>query len=188
MTLLEGPPFAPELLALKSKFRPSIKFPQVFRASKMTILHTTTRPSSASYESPVTSKTGERTPTPPGSNLGAGRILLNASHERIDCFLPACTDGLFSRVKNTRYCNLYHLRECHMTKCTYRHGKLVKGEERNALLSVARYSPCPAGLHCSDPWCINGHACPRKSRCFLDGQCRFSKEMHNVDQVVVKVL
>ena len=188
LTLLEGPPFAAELEALKSKFRGPVKFPKIFRSDKMTILHTTAGSTSASYASRASLDTQPRAPSPPGNASGVGKMQFNVHGQRVDNRLPAYPDALFNRVKSTRYCNLFHLRECYFKGCEFRHGKLVKGDERNVLMAVARWSSCTTGLYCVDFKCISGHACPRGDKCpsASGGPCRFPKEMHNVDQVVVR--
>ncbi|KAK3337556.1 hypothetical protein B0T19DRAFT_413070 [Cercophora scortea] len=203
ITLIEGPPFANELADLKDRFH-VVSFSDVFRTQKLLNLnrrvsfHITppTTPSTG-YASAVAkaapnppstraTSTSPRTLTTLAKGLGTA-ILRNRLGQRVD---PSAhfSQTEFASIKARKLCNSHHLLgACSFMdaygECSHHHGEQLSPRQVQILRAVARQSPCPAGLSCSDPNCILGHRCARDG-CVL-ANCRFSAEMHNVDTKVV---
>nr|POF13884.1 hypothetical protein CFP56_02908 [Quercus suber] len=100
----------------------------------------------------------------------------NFDSERVRALLPA------------KLCLRYFLDTCEWTKenCMYRHefeGKSgLSHTDRQALVRIARFRPCPSGLHCGDRSCFFGHECTYGARCMYGTDCKFGEELHNVDK------
>ena len=99
-------------------------------------------------------------------------------------------------------CNQFYIGNgcCHYEagkadKCPHRHDIKLNAQEKHYLRVVARETPCKRGTHCEDLKCIYGHRCPfppategsmRGANCINGENCRFPREMHNMDMVPVK--
>lgn len=194
ITMLEGPPFAPELARLVPHFT-TTSFATVFRNTKLpsrrvsfsTTPPQSTTPKPASWASAVTMRPTTSTEDMQEPlhtlELKVGAIPRNAYGQRVDMPL-SFSQALFPMLKAAKLCNPYHLTEkCPFSSCNYTHGRKLEGIELTTLRYVARLAPCKWGLDCSDSNCILGHRCVR-TRCD-GGDCRFSYDMHNVDTKIV---
>ncbi len=192
ITMLEGPPFAPELSQLVPYFS-TVSFANVFRSIKLPdrrVSFSATPPKSISpkpqtWVSAATARpatSAENTPTTePGPTFEAetDHILRNNYGQRVDSPLRF-SQPFVSVLKNRKLCNNYHLTDyCPYPQCKHAHGKKLEGRELDTLRYVARLAPCKWGLECDDPDCYSGHKCVHPG---CDGsECRFSYDMHNVD-------
>ena len=170
ITLLEGPPFARELVPLSKVFG-TAAFPEVFRKTEFSI-RTKPEPQPAT-QSPKATKyaaiaaTQTATPTAPPSapvtpvQTSQPRpvdIIYDSDGQRVDGVLPDVPAGLIESTKAMKYCNNHHLRgKCFHTKCTHRHGEFVKGQQLIALRHVCRWYRCSKDF-CSDEFCFYSHA------------------------------
>ncbi|SPO00805.1 related to CCCH zinc finger DNA binding protein [Cephalotrichum gorgonifer] len=196
--LLEGPPFAQELGEIKHRFR-TATFDDVFRSQKIPTLkrrvswRATTPPATPSMDyATVASKPAAATSPTTGPSAAAApspatamwKVQRNRLSQRVDTELRYSVPD-FQDVKARRLCNRYHLTgKCPYQKgCYHEHGERLAPKLREALLAVARLTPCVSGLQCDDPNCTSGHRCPWSS-CPGD-ECRFPREMHEVDTRVV---
>ncbi|KAL4982433.1 hypothetical protein BDW68DRAFT_192148 [Aspergillus falconensis] len=119
-------------------------------------------------------------------------VCLNARNQRVDSPLKTSPKEAVAAIKRRKFCNQYHiLGYCHhMTtygSCSHEHGPELSKQELNDLMCIARSTPCYSGLMCRDVDCISGHRCPYHERCTYP-ECRFPKDMHNVDLVIVRTL
>ena len=194
VTLLEGPPFATELIPFVDKYH-TTKFPTVFRDSKIPArkVSFSTKPTKSTSPRPyswaTTVQNGQvnpearqsRAPTPPPVYAVPG-IPRNSMGHRVDLPIKA-SELRVNAAKKEKICNTYGiLGYCPFLKCDYPHQKLDE-PARAARRVVARQLPCGSGLYCDDEECFSGHKCPFK---FCDiNICRFPFEMHDVDQRVV---
>lgn len=193
--MLEGPPFARELVPLVERFRQS-SFPGVFRDTKIPprrVSFSTTPPRSVSPKTPSYASTAATAKIESSNNVLVAKadpraediIPRNSQGQRVDLPIrvpPPVLDSLRGR----KWCNTHYLLGyCwYMESCSYEHKTPLDENQKNGLRINARQTPCGDGLNCDDPDCIFGHKCPRKS-CNLGVDCRFSREMHNVDTRVV---
>ncbi|TKA78344.1 hypothetical protein B0A49_01226 [Cryomyces minteri] len=121
-------------------------------------------------------------PFVPGqSSLSAAKIIAQTSSaptqiprnrkgQRIDPSLKGIYDkDEIARIKKMKMCNVHYL--------------------------LARLAPCVNSSECDDPKCMYGHRCPlpvpttgsaRGMGCLAGEDCKFSKEMHNMDLNVVR--
>lgn len=200
ITLLEGPPFAPELAVLASKFTTE-SFPFVFRDTKLPnrrVSFSTTPPRTRTPAAPPVfnhaSAVAKPPPSPPLETESTPSVLnkaqkpkaaFNSAGERVD--LPISVSPVDVRnMKSRKMCNYFHLTgSCYNgEKCAHRHGERLTGKELETLRHIARMTPCKT-LRCTDEDCISGHQCPRNP-CMLP-ECWFREEMHNVDTRTVNV-
>lgn len=187
VTLVEGPPFASELLHLTEAF-PTHSFPTIFRSSKLT-----TRPRSPPYGSTpryaAVAAAGVPQQASPiqDSSIPSPiwqRIARNAQGQRIDRHLEY-SQHLAKLLQKRKLCNFFHLfGECRFENCTHHHGARLSGDELNALAHVARLTPCRSGLGCDSQQCILGHQCPFGDKC-MGKRCRFPESMHGIDTMIV---
>jgi len=95
----------------------------------------------------------------------------------------------FIALKARKFCNSFHLLNGQCSyyesygRCQHEHGEKLGPKQMAALRAVARQSPCPRGLGCSEVNCLAGHRCTREG-CVV-ANCRFPAEMHGVDTKVV---
>ena len=193
VTLVEGPRFEAELLALVDKFH-TTSFPDVFRDKKIPprrVSFSTTPPKSVSPKSSwaQTVKTPPAGPeqevvratTPPARPVDpVGR---NRQGQRVDRPIKA-SQLLVTQLKAKKLCNQYYLMGiCGYSNCNHNHDEKLNSAHLAALRLVARLTPCAHGLECDDDYCFAGHRCPRE-RCNLV-DCWYSREMHNVDTRIV---
>lgn len=122
-------------------------------------------------------------------DLPANAIYVNAANQRLDSELPATSPDIvriWEHKVNTagmRYCRKYHLQAGRCPgKCGYSHGPLTPGEVL-VFRHKVRQEPCHARQPCQDASCFYGHhcSCARPS-------CKFSAEMHRVDESSVSIL
>jgi hypothetical protein len=202
ITLLEGPPFAHELAAIKDKFR-TVRFEDLFRTQKLPSTQrkvsfhitppatptadyasaaskglTSTTPPPAAHQSVLS------VPQPTGTGALSRQVLRNKHGQRVDAPLSYLQSD-FQALKARKLCNAHYLLgECPFEKsdrgCNHDHLTRLTPKQLDALRAIARQSPCPSGLYCSNTDCIQGHSCTR-SGCVI-ATCRFSKDMHNVDR------
>ena len=199
--LLEGPPFSRELASVKDQFR-TASFNHIFRSQKIV----SNRKASPHLTPPTTpfadyatavAKAPQSTAAPasaaqPSTASITGpapipRLTRNKNGQRVDAPLKYAQQD-FLNLKSRKLCNAYHLLgKCHYLdtrgKCEHDHAEKLNAKQRVALLAVARQSPCPFGLYCSDVNCLAGHRCTRDN--CVPATCRFPKVMHNVDTYVV---
>ncbi|KAF2262215.1 hypothetical protein CC78DRAFT_323231 [Lojkania enalia] len=199
ITLLEGPPFAKELVGLAAKL-PTLPCSQVIRDTKLTSAPPATiltPPGTPAKDNPrVTNYAAAASLSTPLSALlipneaasasAQGRIALNAAGQRIDMPI-ACSAASIKAMKSKKYCNEHHiLGKCSYKKaCKFNHGTRVTGENLEALRAVARLSACPSGLACRAVKCILGHRC-LESNCRRGSNCLFGPQLHGIDSVIVK--
>ncbi|KAF2143102.1 uncharacterized protein K452DRAFT_269827 [Aplosporella prunicola CBS 121167] len=213
ITLLEGPPFASELRdLLAAQAFASTALPDLFRSTKIVVPRRVPSPltppvspiakgaAPGNYASAaalnnnssgnvdvvptaITTTTGKASTAPACPPL----LAFNALNQRIDAPLPYSAT-LFTALKAKKLCNPYHLLgACHYTHCSHGHGAPLSAKQLLALRQVARLAPCEAGLECRDELCIAGHRCPFGAAC-RGAACRFGREMHGVDTVIVRVV
>ena len=200
VTLLEGPPFARELADIKDKFR-TVSFEEVFRSQKLVnnkrrVSFHTTPPAtpkadyaSAAAKAPpalAPSSAAQRGSTAPRMPVPFD-VFRNRLGQRVDAPLEY-SQVEFLILKNRKLCNSFHLLgKCPYKdatgKCQHDHKEKLSPRQMVALRAVARQSPCPSGLSCSDPDCYHGHRCTRDN-CAVSA-CRFSSAMHGVDTNIV---
>ncbi|KAL3441081.1 hypothetical protein BJX65DRAFT_289306 [Aspergillus insuetus] len=119
-------------------------------------------------------------------------VCLNARNQRVDSPIKTSSKEALAAIKRRKFCNQYHLQGyCHNTatygSCPHEHGPELTGQELNDLMWVARSSPCYNGLSCRDVDCISGHRCAYGDYC-THKECKFPKELHAVDTVIVRTL
>jgi hypothetical protein len=191
VTMLEGPPFAKELMDLREKFA-TTSFNTVFRKTKFQSRGTPfniTPPASPSpsYARVITQGSAQQpstTPSPSDGERDVHTILRNGKGQRVDSYLRYTQIDVGNLIRE-KLCNAYHLQgRCPFNNCTHKHGARVQGKQLEALRFIARLRWCGNGVRCSDESCISGHQCPHKG-CTGKGSCRFPKEMHGVDTKVV---
>lgn len=131
-------------------------------------------------------------------------IFRNKHGQRIDEPLDYDRDEV-QRLKKVKFCNQHYIGQgcCHYNagkpeKCPHKHERKLNPQELYWLRVVARETPCKKGLYCDDAKCIYGHRCPfpkateggmrGSGQCLLGENCRFSREMHEVDVKIVKTI
>ncbi|KAK5165653.1 hypothetical protein LTR04_001092 [Oleoguttula sp. CCFEE 6159] len=126
------------------------------------------------------------------------QIPRNRKGQRIDPSLKGMYDkDEVARIKKMKMCNVHFLRkECpYGIGCTHTHSCKPTASELETLKLVARMAPCVNGSGCDDPKCMYGHRCPlpvpttgsaRGMGCLAGENCKFSKEMHNMDLNIVR--
>lgn len=201
ITLVEGPPFAPELARIKDKFR-TLSFPEILRSQKLPVVRSTppqapvtvsvTAPNassgyaSAAARPPSPGKMRPAPETPPVSSSRGGEkvVARNAQGQRVDIPLQYQKQDFFD-IRPLKLCNNYHLLGgCYQGKsCSHEHGERLGPRKLMALRAIARTAPCSWGLECDDPECISGHRCT-KPNC-VRSRCWFGEEMHDVDTKIV---
>lgn len=197
VTLLEGPPFAGELIAIKNNFR-TVKFEDIFRSEKLENRMTyhyshPVIPVPFNYASaaarppfpPEPSSAGQRGSSPPTTSVWRGRVFRNKNGERIDQPLEYSRLD-YEKVKPLRLCNnFYLLGTCTWgDKCEHDHKMRLSDREKAALRALARQRPCQSGLHCADSDCLYGHNCPWGNNCD-QSRCRFPDDRHGIDMKIV---
>lgn len=196
ITLLEGPPFAPELVRIKNRFR-TLSFPDILRDDKlpavrivpyvapMQTIPAASTPSSgwaaAASKPPITPPMDHPRALSPKKEEGVCR---NALGQRVDSRLQYNQQDFFD-IRPLKLCNNYHLLgSCYQGKsCSHKHGEKLGPRKLAALRALSRSAACPWGLDCDDPDCIGGHRCVRPN--CKRGICQFSEEMHDVDTKIV---
>ncbi|KFA49116.1 hypothetical protein S40293_07112 [Stachybotrys chartarum IBT 40293] len=200
ITLIEGPPFAYELVRIKDKFR-TASFKDVFRSGKL--LNSKRRVSfpanpstipSGGYASAVAKVSLPSVP-PPATQKGSTtsraviptQLLRNNLGQRVDAPLTYSQKDFIS-LKNRRLCNHFHiLGKCpyfdEYGNCHHVHGERLSLGQAAALRAVARQSPCHLRLNCSDPDCLSGHRCTRDN--CVPGNCKFHPTMHHINTEIV---
>ena len=199
ITLLEGPPFANEIIRLADNFD-VMSDAQLFRDTKIT-----TRPMAIAtkdrldFKAPSWANTLS-TPIPPGptktntidispiktstlDHQDPSFIAHNAQGQRVDPFIKT-SSMVMAGLKGRKLCNNHHIfGYCAVgDHCEYAHGKLDE-KNLNALRQLARSIPCKSGVECDDEDCYYGHRCPHGD---CDRRiCKFGSEMHNIDTKVV---
>ncbi|KAK4075231.1 hypothetical protein Purlil1_12721 [Purpureocillium lilacinum] len=115
-------------------------------------------------------------------------VLRNKLGQRVDAPIEYSKQD-FYKLKQRKLCNHFHLLGMceYQTKygeCQHEHGAKLPPKQISALRAVARQSPCPSQLNCSDPDCIFGHRCTRDN--CVPQACWFSEAMHHVDTQICK--
>jgi len=199
ITLLEGPPFARELIPLKDKFR-TCKFETLFIDKNLaeTGESVTAAPPEVITAQPklgyalVASKSGSVQPDQLARavpNIGKKHIPVNKNGQRVDTTLKYDQTD-FTLVKSRRLCNQFQLLGTCSFKgsygnCSYDHDFCLSETQKEALRAVSRLGRCISGSECRNADCIHGHHCnPR--HCPGEMFCRFLSGLHNVDTVVVR--
>jgi hypothetical protein len=191
VTLLDGPPFAKELMDFGDKFA-TTSFDAVFRKQKIQargVQYSITPPASPSQNYATVMAQGlPPSPSavfdPSGVQKRAQPILRNSKGQRVDSQLRYMQTDI-SNLKREKLCNAYQLQGyCRFVKCTHKHGPRLQGKQLEALRFVARLKYCGNGLACNDEFCTSGHQCPHKG-CTGKDSCRFPKVMHGVDTEIV---
>lgn len=194
--MLEGPPFARELIPLVEHFQ-QCTFPRVFRNTKIPprrVSFSTTPPRSVSPKIPSYASTAAAAKVEGSNNVLVAKadylaediIPRNSQGQRVD--LPITVPrAVLDSLRGRKWCNTHYLLGyCgFMESCSYEHETPLNENQKNGLRLIARQTPCVEGLDCDDLDCISGHKCPRKP-CNYGAGCRFSREMHNVDSKAVK--
>lgn len=204
ITMLEGPPFAAELVTLANKFKVA-SFNDVFRVTKLQVR-------GVSFSQSGTAESGSTRPLTPAvmstyasAAMLAGKlsatevaapltvdlgdsenklivdILKNSRGLRIDSPLRP-VEALVKLLKAKKYCNPFHLRgdcpfQASRGHCDFIHGERLKDKHLVALRYIARLTVCDMGSWCDDKTCLAGHQCPNKN-CRRGNECKFSREMH----------
>ncbi|KAB5526489.1 hypothetical protein GE09DRAFT_1151585 [Coniochaeta sp. 2T2.1] len=205
ITLLEGPPFAHELAAIKDKFR-TVRFEALFRTQKLPstkrkVSFHVTPPATPAVDYASAASKGLTSTTPPraahenvpsvpqptGAAALSLQVLRNKHGQRVDAPLNYSQSD-FNALKVRKLCNTHYLLgKCPFEKndggCTHDHLARLAPKQLDALRAIARQSPCQFGLYCSNTDCIHGHSCTRPG-CII-ATCRFSKDMHDVDRQIV---
>nr|POF14087.1 hypothetical protein CFP56_03111 [Quercus suber] len=104
-------------------------------------------------------------------------------------------------LRKVKWCNQHfigvgccHLKAGKIDKCPHTHEGHLTNRQKNALRVIARETPCKRGTTCDDRNCIYGHRCPfpramegsmRGLACLGGEHCRFSLDMHGLDNVPV---
>lgn len=215
ITMLEGPPFERELAQLKDKFHttsfPAVFRTTKLESRRVSFSKTATPPPSASAVKPTApswattiSLNKDITPSanqtmnnaanqngPISNDFGLGQpvsmpefgVHRNGKGQRVDPPLKVSSTLVYN-LKPQKLCNAYHLLgSCHTPYCKHEHGERLSAKETEALRAIARMAPCQYKLACEDEECYSGHRCPNQP-CVWN-ECRFSKEMHNVDTKIV---
>ncbi|KAL8670461.1 MAG: hypothetical protein Q9168_005001 [Polycauliona sp. 1 TL-2023] len=196
ITMLEGPPFAAELIPIVEKLK-KCSFPAVLRDTKIAqrrVSFSTTPPRSkspavTSYASTAATAKVDNTPVPitsPGIEYYSEPVIpRNSKGQRIDPIVkPPQAAVLF--VKSHKLCKNHHLLEYCVyadNECQYQHQPPLDKQRLDALRAYARQMPCGNGLKCDEPDCYYGHRC-RGDPCRFE-KCVFPPEMHYVDTKVV---
>ncbi|KAG8526778.1 uncharacterized protein KY384_008207 [Bacidia gigantensis] len=197
VTLLEGAPFAAEMVYLANKYRKT-SFKSIFREEKIPtrrVSFSTTPPKSVSPKPSTWADTARvnstewqydvtRATTPPSLERTDG-VFRNGRGQRVDVPIKV-SPTLVSQMKPKKLCNLHYLAGvCNYSDCKHSHSESLDGKKLDALRVVARLAPCSQGLYCDDELCFSGHRCPRDPCINGDGRCWFPLEMHNVDTKIV---
>lgn len=204
ITMLEGPPFAPELQKLKSKFR-TMSFPSVFRDTKLLSGSGGSFPNGTSNgtlsKPPTWAATLAPRPVVPLQSPKIEKAAIadeygeydwipqNSKGQRIDPPIvdppQKITSVLINNVKDRHYCNNYHIYgDCSHYGCKHEHGEKLGGMNLKTLRMIARSTPCRDGLDCEDLDCYWGHHCGREY-CKADQTCRYTARQHNIDTKIV---
>ncbi|KAI4254669.1 MAG: hypothetical protein L6R42_007100 [Xanthoria sp. 1 TBL-2021] len=195
ITMLEGPPFATELIPIVEKLK-QCSFPKVFRDTKIPprrVSFSTTPPRSkspalTSYASTAaTAKidTLALIMSPKADLQAKGVIPRNTKGQRVD-FPIKVTQTAVQFIKSQKWCKNHRLLGYCVyndSECAYQHKPALTEARLNALRVFARQMPCENGLGCDDPDCYYGHRCRGDPCKFYP--CNFPQEMHNVDTKVV---
>lgn len=173
ITLLEGPPFARELAAIRDRFR-TVSFDNVFRSKMLvvtprrTTMSLPTPPQTPSADHAMAAAQPSSAPSSSTSQASVANtqstttaVLLNEAGERVDSPLRF-TSKDFLAVKSLKVCNSFHLlgRCLFLEKfgnCNYDHGASLSDKQLVALRAVARLNSCRKGRACKDPECLCGH-------------------------------
>ncbi|KAL8995921.1 MAG: hypothetical protein Q9169_004457 [Polycauliona sp. 2 TL-2023] len=164
ITMLEGPPFATELIPIVEKFK-KCSFPTVFRDTKITtrkVSFSTTPPRSkspatVSYASTAATANEVR---PSSTSLGSPKAgpqfeyiaPYNQFGQRVDHPIKARQAAL-QFIKSKKWCkNHYLLGYCGYPEgeCAFPHQPALDETRLNALRVFARQVPCGRGLECDD--------------------------------------
>ncbi|PWY96343.1 hypothetical protein BO94DRAFT_580200 [Aspergillus sclerotioniger CBS 115572] len=118
-------------------------------------------------------------------------VQLNSQSQRIDPPLRPSSYKNMIKLRNGKYCNRYHiLGECVPdNECSHQHGCKLSDHDALDLRCISRTNVCPNDAYCTDEKCISGHQCPweyRNGHSIED--CKFPREMHEVDRTVAIVL
>ncbi|KAH7303523.1 hypothetical protein B0I35DRAFT_446544 [Stachybotrys elegans] len=200
ITLLEGPPFAHELVGIKDKFR-TASFKNIFRSDKLPSIKRrvslpTNHPTNPSGGYATALAKASPTPTLPSvaqprstgpRAVTLTKVLRNNLGQRVDAPLTYPQRDFIS-LKGRRLCNSFHLLgKCRYLdtygNCQHEHGELLSLNQVPALCAIARQSACQSGLNCSDPECISGHRCTREN--CVPKTCRFPQSMHHTNTAIV---
>ncbi|KAL8882974.1 MAG: hypothetical protein Q9198_000105 [Flavoplaca austrocitrina] len=173
ITMLEGPPFATELVSIAEKLK-QCSFPNVFRDTKIPprrVSFSTTPPRSkspanTSYASTVATSEASVDTTAPILSLKAelqaeGVIPRNSKGQRVDLPIKV-TQQAVQYIKSQKWCKNHHLLGYCVyndSECAYLHKPTLNEARLNALRVYARQMPCGNGLDCDDPECYHGHGC-----------------------------
>ena len=202
ITLVEAVPF-PHAFREITTHSQIARFPAVFRSTKITIESQPTKPATVpcrtSYASatnqlpavaatsPVAIRSHQVVPniTIVNGTSTEPEIRLNRLDQRLDPPLPRCSPDIVPKVQNLRLCNRHYLSKCvYGEDCTYRHKYPLIGEEKLALVRVARRARCWDGTLCRDKDCVASHQCAYGDRCEREN-CEWD---HITDKVVAKVV
>jgi hypothetical protein len=194
--MLEGPPFARELVGFVNKFA-TTSFESVFRNTKLNTRRVSLPQSTTPPTTPFLNYANAIARDPPqksnntnhlaensGPEAQGPVILRNSKRERVDPQLRYSQQDLMT-LKAKKLCNNYHLLgQCaYGSSCVHTHGPKLNPRELDACRFLARQIVCSYGTQCDDAFCFAGHQCQRKS-CNISS-CRFPGDMHNIDNRVV---
>lgn len=129
-------------------------------------------------------------PTPQPTPKAIKEVSRNRLGQRIDPVVQYDPQEV-KRIKKMKMCNVHYLRnDCPYDPCTHDHHYKPNKNELATLRYVSRMTPCKFGSECDDLKCIYGHRCPNdvegKTDCRWGENCRFEKELHGIDRIVVK--
>ena len=192
--MLEGPPFAKELVQIVDKFQ-QCSFPRVFRDTKILprrVSFSTTPPKSMSPKIPNYASTAASAKVGGSNNVleskpdpqAEGIVPKNSKGQRVD--LPIRVDKTtINWLKGRRWCNNHYLRGyCGYRLCSYEHDTQLNETQKDGLRTMARQTPCDMGSDCDNVDCFFGHRC-QGNPCAWGASCRFSPELHSIDTQVV---
>lgn len=118
-------------------------------------------------------------------------VARNRLGQRVDSAIKYDKESA-DQVKRLKLCNVHYLRqECpYGNACCHVHDYKPTPAELVTLRLVARMANCKDGPDCQDVKCIFGHCCPAPVGrlgwpCIFAAQCRYPRELHNIDRKVV---
>lgn len=197
ISLLEAVPFERAFKTIVERFRTK-SFPEVFKASRLTTASLRREPSTyalvtgqGSVDTAATAFMSTDLVGAPDSDRGPGfrrAIGYNIYGQRVDGALPTAERDLVQQIQSIknereRPCARYYLTDCSFgNDCHFNHSQQYDTATKKAIMRLARMLPCPKGTVCEDGKCVKGHCCPFDGIC--SGKCRFSADMHSVQQLV----
>jgi hypothetical protein len=195
MILIEGPPFAKELVVLKDKFLVA-RFPDVFKNTKLPprrVLFSTTPPPTlippsyaATIGRPVdTDAVRIDDAYSPSVTIHARKdypVLQNSRGQRLNALISP-PQSLVNMMRTTKHYNTFHiLRECTYNNCSFLHRVRLDEKGIEARRFLLRYTLYLSRLQCKDEKYLLGHQCPDRACAKIGRGCRFTREIYNIDR------